>query len=100
MLDTQMSPERKLNEAQNTGAQISVGARSPTTGHQSNFDNAIGYLEYVRTRFATQPDVYDDFLKIMKNCYLGTISRADTTAQVSVLFDGDAELVQRFETFL
>lgn len=100
MLEIQMSTKQKLDKAQSTGAYTSVKERSTTTENQPNFDNALGYIEHVRTRFATQPDVYDNFLKIMKGYYLGGISTADTTAQVSVLFGGDAELVQRFETFL
>jgi paired amphipathic helix protein Sin3a len=73
--------------------------QSPTPGPQSNFEEALGYIDLVRTRFATRPDVYNGFIRIMKDYWSGTIGIADTTAQVSMLFDGDAELIEGFEAF-
>lgn len=69
---------------------------SSTTGNQY-IENAENYLDFVRI---TRPDVYDDFLKIMKDIYVGGLSTADATARVSILFDGDAELMRGFEAFL
>lgn len=73
-----------------------LDGESPTARPQSNYDNAIGYLDYVQD---TRPDVYDEFLRLLKEYFLGTIDTGDLTARVSVLFDGDAELMQRFEAF-
>ena len=82
------------------GAENKPAIQSPNTGYKSNHDKAIDYLEYVRIRHITQPDVYDSFLKIMKELYLGKLSTADATAKVSMLFNEDAELMKGFGTFL
>jgi histone deacetylase complex regulatory component SIN3 len=73
-----------------------LDGESLTTRPQSNYDNATGYLDYIRD---TRPDVYDEFLRLLKDYFLGTIDTGDLTARVSVLFDGDTELMQRFEAF-
>lgn len=84
MFATQMSHEQNHNE------------RTPTSGNQY-FENAQEYLDHIRI---ARPDVYDDFLKIMKDLYIGKMSTADATARVGILFNGDVELMQRFESFL
>jgi histone deacetylase complex regulatory component SIN3 len=88
MLDIQMSPKKNIAVARSINAHTSVA------------ESATGYLEHVRTRFADRPEIYDGFLRIMKDLYLGKISTEDATVQVNMLFDGDAELMDGFRAFL
>jgi paired amphipathic helix protein Sin3a len=88
MLELQMSPKKNIAVARSINAHTSVA------------EDAMAYLEHIRTRSADRPDIYDGFLRIMKDLYLGKISTEDATVQVSMLFDGDAELMDGFRAFL
>jgi histone deacetylase complex regulatory component SIN3 len=94
ILVIQMSPKKGLAVAR------SINAHAPVAETESNFEDAMDYLEHVRTRFADRPDTYDDFLRIMKDWYLGKVGTADAIVLVSMLFDGDAELMDGFKAFL
>ncbi|TIA64679.1 hypothetical protein D6C77_01258 [Aureobasidium pullulans] len=67
--------------------------------NESNFDPAMKYLDKIRTKYITRPDVYNQFLEIMKDFYLGRSDVVSTVAQVNVLFEDDEESKQRFEGF-
>lgn len=57
------------------------------------------YLDKIRTKYITRPDVYNQFLEIMKDFYLGKSDVASTVAQVNLLFEDDEESKQGFEGF-
>jgi histone deacetylase complex regulatory component SIN3 len=94
ILGAQMSPKKNIAVARSINAYTSVAES------ESNFERANDYLEHIRTRFADLPETYDGFLRIMKDLYLGKISTEDATVQVSMLFGGDAELIDGFRAFL
>lgn len=81
--------------------------------------DALSYLDQVKVRFQHQPDVYNQFLDIMKDfksqayvpsiepllwcCPINYLRRIDTPGvidRVSSLFAGHPELIQGFNTFL
>ncbi|THZ49556.1 hypothetical protein D6C90_03380 [Aureobasidium pullulans] len=66
---------------------------------ESNFDPAMRYLDKIRTRYITRPNVYNQFLEIMKDFYLGKSDVVSTVAQVNLLFEDDEESKQGFEGF-
>ncbi|XP_075988190.1 SIN3 transcription regulator family member A isoform X2 [Anticarsia gemmatalis] len=67
-------------------------------------EDALSYLDQVKYKFNTQPQVYNDFLDIMKEFKSQTLScRIDTPGvitRVSNLFKGHPELIVGFNTFL
>lgn len=62
--------------------------------------DALGYLREVKTRFATNKKVYDNFLDIMKQFKAQTIDTAGVIKKVKSLFHGHTELILGFNTFL
>ena len=84
-----------------------------------NVSDALGYLDAVKNKFQNNPDVYNNFLEIMKDfksqrCVLSLLMRShvdktlrvhriDTPGvieRVSTLFTGHPALIQGFNTFL
>ncbi|KAI5243114.1 hypothetical protein E4T42_07451 [Aureobasidium subglaciale] len=85
------------SEAMQTG-KPSIGA-SAESSQASNMDEALAYLEKIQTRYATQPEIYEAFLDIMKDLKKGAISPPDAVAHVNMLFEDDAELTKDFQQF-
>lgn len=80
-----------------------AGAQSP--GPQTQFqrlkvEDALSYLDQVKYKFNTQPQVYNDFLDIMKEFKSQTIDTPGVITRVSNLFKGHPELIVGFNTFL
>eukprot|EP00117_Sycon_ciliatum_P016959 scpid21185/ scgid16167/ Paired amphipathic helix protein Sin3a; Histone deacetylase complex subunit Sin3a; Transcriptional corepressor Sin3a len=72
---------------------------------QQNFqrlkvEDALSYLDQVKLQFANQPQVYNDFLDIMKEFKSQTIDTPGVIQRVSTLFSGHPELIVGFNTFL
>lgn len=57
-------------------------------------------LLQVKLRFGKQPQVYNDFLDIMKEFKSQSIDTPGVIARVSQLFRGHPELIVGFNTFL
>ncbi|KAG6444337.1 hypothetical protein O3G_MSEX003312 [Manduca sexta] len=79
------------------------GRQSP--GPQAQFqrlkvEDALSYLDQVKYKFNTQPQVYNDFLDIMKEFKSQTIDTPGVITRVSNLFKGHPELIVGFNTFL
>ena len=63
-------------------------------------EDALSYLDQVKLQFGNQPQVYNDFLDIMKEFKSQTIDTPGVIKRVSSLFQGHPDLVVGFNTFL
>ena len=63
-------------------------------------EDAKAYLDKVKSTFAEQPEVYDNFLSIMKDFKAQLINTPGVIARVSDLFQGHVDLIYGFNTFL
>lgn len=63
-------------------------------------EDALSYLDQVKYKFSTQPQVYNDFLDIMKEFKSQSIDTPGVITRVSNLFKGHPELIVGFNTFL
>ena len=63
-------------------------------------EDALSYLDQVKFKFANQPQVYHDFLDIMKELKLGLIGTSGVITRVSNLFKDCPELILGFSMFL
>lgn len=65
-----------------------------------NVSDALSYLDAVKVRFHDQPEVYNQFLDIMKDFKSQLIDTPGVIRRVSQLFNGHPALIQGFNTFL
>ena len=80
--------------------QISA-ASAPVPQKQLKVEDALGYLERVKSTFADNPKVYSDFLDIMKDFKNKSIDTPGVIRRVSQLFGhAHTELILQFNTFL
>ena len=63
-------------------------------------EDALTYLDQVKYRFRNQPQVYNNFLVIMKGFRSQSIDTPGVIARVSHLFRDDPNLILGFNTFL
>lgn len=95
----------------------STGDKSGEASRPLNVTDALGYLDAVKLEFQDNPEVYNNFLDIMKDfksqkCVLqpyhrvivlilvGSIDTPGVINRVSRLFQGNAILIEGFNTFL
>lgn len=84
--------------------------RPPSTADEANeqgagsrqlkVEDALAYLEQVKSQFADCPKVYNHFLDIMKEFKAQTIDTGEVIKRVSTLFQGHSKLILGFNTFL
>lgn len=79
--------------------------QSPGGGGSSSFqrlkvEDALTYLDLVKFKFGNQPQVYNDFLDIMKEFKSQSIDTPGVIKRVSQLFSGFPDLIVGFNTFL
>ena len=88
------------------GANKQRQRRQSDSGHGSqnrqplSEEEAVIYLEKVKTTFIHQSDVYDRFLAIMKDFKAQNINTPGVIQRVSELFKGHPDLMYGFNTFL
>lgn len=99
---TQQIPPQQLLGFSNavTPQQLPNGAAALSQGQQPILNDALSYLDQVKVRFVHQPDVYNQFLDIMKDFKSQAIDTPGVIERVSSLFAGHPELIQGFNTFL
>lgn len=87
------------------GQSHAAQAHNPQLHGQQQFqrlkvEDALSYLDQVKLRFGNQPQVYNDFLDIMKEFKSQSIDTPGVIQRVSNLFKGHPELIVGFNTFL
>lgn len=76
------------------------GGAQVNQAQQPILNDALSYLDQVKSQFQEQPDVYNKFLDIMKEFKSGAIDTPGVIERVSQLFVGNPQLIQGFNTFL
>uniref|UniRef100_A0A8C7L3Q0 Paired amphipathic helix protein Sin3a n=1 Tax=Oncorhynchus kisutch TaxID=8019 RepID=A0A8C7L3Q0_ONCKI len=66
----------------------------------TSVEDALSYLDQVKLQFGNQPQVYNDFLDIMKEFKSQSIDTPGVISRVSQLFKGHPDLIMGFNTFL
>ena len=99
---THALPPQSLLGLTNSGTpqQLPNGVAALSQGQQPILNDALSYLDQVKVRFVHQPDVYNQFLDIMKDFKSQAIDTPGVINRVSHLFNGHPELIQGFNTFL
>ncbi|OLY77828.1 Transcriptional regulatory protein SIN3 [Smittium mucronatum] len=69
-------------------------------GKPINVKDAMSYLDLVKFQFHNQPEIYNQFLGIMKDFKSNDIDTPGVIDRVSALFAGHPILIQGFNTFL
>ncbi|KXN81074.1 Paired amphipathic helix protein pst1 [Leucoagaricus sp. SymC.cos] len=69
-------------------------------GRPLNFTDALDYLDAVKVQFHDKPEVYNQFLDIMRDFKSEDIDTPEVIGRVSHLFAGNAALILGFNTFL
>ncbi|EAU92595.2 transcription regulatory protein [Coprinopsis cinerea okayama7 len=71
-----------------------------TESRPLNVTDALSYLDAVKSQFNEKPEVYNQFLDIMKDFKSQNIDTPGVIQRVSRLFHGNPTLIQGFNTFL
>ncbi|XP_068143700.1 paired amphipathic helix protein Sin3a isoform X2 [Drosophila tropicalis] len=89
---------------------ITIGSITPPQGGQSSgggsatprlkVEDALSYLDQVKYQYADQPQIYNNFLDIMKEFKSHCIDTPGVIERVSTLFKGHTELIYGFNMFL
>jgi paired amphipathic helix protein Sin3a len=100
-------PVSAVSSAATSHAQAVVGAAAAMSGASSSsqfqrlkVEDALSYLDQVKLQFGNQPQVYNDFLDIMKEFKSQSIDTPGVISRVSNLFRGHPDLIVGFNTFL
>ncbi|CAA20757.2 Clr6 I prime and Rpd3L histone deacetylase complex subunit Pst1 [Schizosaccharomyces pombe] len=72
----------------------------PQEYRQLNVTDALSYLDLVKLQFHQEPEIYNEFLDIMKEFKSQAIETPEVITRVSKLFAGYPNLIQGFNTFL
>ena len=84
----------------NSNNNNSNNASSSTQFYRLKVEDALSYLDQVKFQFEKTPEVYDQFLEIMKEFKSQSIDTPGVIQRVSNLFKGHNDLIEGFNTFL
>jgi paired amphipathic helix protein Sin3a len=89
----------------NPSSSASQATQPATAGTGNTFyrlkvEDALSYLDQVKFQFEKQPEVYNQFLDIMKEFKSQAIDTPGVISRVSNLFRGHTDLIEGFNTFL
>ncbi|KAF8301394.1 hypothetical protein DL93DRAFT_2090785 [Clavulina sp. PMI_390] len=98
-LDVVVTPAHtSIEDSSSPGTQASV--ENETQSGKLTVKDALSYLDLVKTTFAEQPDVYNQFLDIMKDFRNQNLDTPQVISGVSDLFSSHPTLIKGFNTFL
>ncbi|CAG5127145.1 unnamed protein product, partial [Candidula unifasciata] len=99
-LHTQTAHQSSISQNQMSGPSMSGGQQQQQQFQRLKVEDALSYLDQVKLQFGNQPQVYNDFLDIMKEFKSQTIDTPGVINRVSNLFKGHPDLIVGFNTFL
>lgn len=86
------------------GAYNGIGALAPGASIEKRgpveFNHAISYVNKIKNRFSSQPDIYKQFLEILQTYQRESKPIQDVYAQVTTLFSAAPDLLEDFKQFL
>lgn len=77
------------------GSQVDLSKRGPV-----EFNHAISYVNKIKNRFASAPEIYKQFLEILQTYQRESKPIQDVYAQVTQLFNTAPDLLEDFKQFL
>ncbi|KAI9922063.1 hypothetical protein PsorP6_000999 [Peronosclerospora sorghi] len=80
--------------------QSSLSGPPPPRHRELRVEDALLYLDQVKQQFGDQPDIYNQFLDVMKDFKAQAIDTPGVILRVSTLFRGYPNLILGFNTFL
>jgi len=83
-----------------TDPQMSQTVQQQQQFQRLKVEDALSYLDQVKLQFSGHPQVYNDFLDIMKEFKSQSIDTPGVIKRVSCLFRGHPDLIVGFNTFL
>jgi histone deacetylase complex regulatory component SIN3 len=93
--DTKATPPPAAPFEQVSNAISGFGIKPPV-----EFNHAISFVDKVKYRFYDQPDIYEQFLKILVNYERESTPIQDVYAQVIHLFNSAHDLIEDFKQFI
>jgi paired amphipathic helix protein Sin3a len=96
----QVTTVQQANTAITPTNTSNASAATNSSFQRLKVEDALSYLDQVKFKFGNQPQVYNDFLDIMKEFKSQSIDTPGVIARVSSLFRGHPELIVGFNTFL
>ena len=81
-------------------AMPAAGAAAPAPYRQLKVEDALAYLDQVKMKFEDKPEIYNQFLDIMKEFKAQSIDTPGVIERVLQLFHGHRMLILGFNTFL
>src|SRR5690606_24901791 len=84
----------------NTQVAAVQAAQQSKQPQQMQQQHAISYVTQIRNRFANEPDIYRQFLKILHTYQKEQRGIKDVLEQVSILFADHPDLLMEFTYFL
>ncbi|KAF4322320.1 hypothetical protein JM18_003412 [Phytophthora kernoviae] len=88
------------NDGQDDYYQQQQMAGPPPRHRELRVEDALLYLDQVKQQFGDQPDIYNQFLDVMKDFKAQAIDTPGVILRVSTLFRGYPNLILGFNTFL
>jgi len=93
-------PSVRTVTSNSMGLTTGAAQSQPPSFQRLKVEDALSYLDQVKFKFGNQPQVYNDFLDIMKEFKSQSIDTPGVISRVSMLFKGHPELIVGFNTFL
>lgn len=64
------------------------------------FGNAVSYVKEVKMRFASNPEIYKEFLNILHDYHSTTKTLSHVVSSVNDLFQDHPDLIEQFKIFI
>ena len=96
--DQRLSRDLTIEQGPNHLPGITPAPNRPVKG--LTVENAIAYLDKIKLKFHDRPEIYNQFLDIMKECQAQSIDTRCVIEKVKQLFHGHRTLILGFNTFL